>query len=109
MRIYFDNVMLTLHHANTIISVIAAKQTVMNEVYGVFSSIKYRYSHKLHYSADLTFRVIRKMDFNRAEPTCYRTNFPYSSSGKQNKAFSYIVLLGLHLKFVIGWFSGFEV
>ena len=21
------------------------------------------------------------MDFNRAEPTCYRTNFPYASSG----------------------------
>ena len=33
------------------------------------------------YYADLTFRVIRKMDFDRAEPTCYRTYFPYTSSG----------------------------
>ena len=32
------------------------------------------------------------MDFNRAEPTCYRTYFPYASSSKQNGAFSYIVL-----------------
>ena len=29
----------------------------------------------LIYSADLTFRVIRKMDFNRAEPTCYKLIF----------------------------------
>ena len=28
----------------------------------------------------------------RAEDTCYRMKFPYASSGKQNGAFSYIVL-----------------
>ena len=28
--------------------------------------------------------------FNRAEPTCYRTKFPYSRSGLQNEAFWYI-------------------
>ena len=32
------------------------------------------------------------MDFNTAEPTCYRTNFPYASSGLQIAAFSYIIL-----------------
>ena len=43
-RIYFDNVTLALHN-NTITSVIAAKQTVKNEVHVVvgFFSIKYRY------------------------------------------------------------------
>ena len=57
----------------------------MNEVYVVVVvvvvSIKYRYKHILHYSADLTFRVIRYMDFNSAETTCYRTKFHYASSG----------------------------
>ena len=33
------------------------------------------------YSADLIFRIIRIINFNRAEPTCYITNFPYASSG----------------------------
>ena len=32
------------------------------------------------------------MDFNRAEPTRYRTNFPYASFSYQNAAFSYIIL-----------------
>ena len=36
--------------------------------------------------------MIRIIDFNRAEPTCYRTNFPYASFGWQNGAFWYIVL-----------------
>ena len=31
--------------------------------------------------------MIRIIDFKRAEPTCYRTNFPYASSGEQNGAF----------------------
>ena len=43
-------------------------------------------------SAGLTFWIIRIFDFNRAEPTCHRTNFPYASSGYQNGAFWYIVL-----------------
>ena len=30
------------------------------------------------------------MDFDRAEPTCYKTNFPNANPGKQNAAFSYI-------------------
>ena len=36
--------------------------------------------------------MIRMIDFNTAEPTCYRTKFRYSSSGQQNGAFWYIVL-----------------
>ena len=48
-------------------------------------------------SADLTFRVIRKMYFNRAKPTSYITNFPYASSGLHNGAFSYIVLRVIRL------------
>ena len=27
------------------------------------------------------YSVDRIMDFNKAEPTCYGTNFPYTSSG----------------------------
>ena len=49
-------------------------------------SIKYRLSFK-------TFRVIKIVDLNRTEPTCYNTIFPYSRSGEQNEAFLYIVLL----------------
>ena len=80
-RIYFDNVKLTLNnvtltknHANKITSVIAAKQTVINEVY-VFSII-YRYSdillnnHNFIYSADKSFRVIKIMDFDRTGLRC---------------------------------------
>ena len=38
--------------------------------------------HKLHlFLADKTFRVIIKLDLNTAEPTFYRTNFMYASSG----------------------------
>ena len=44
------------------------------------------------YPADTTFRIIRIIDFNRAEPTCYRTNFHCAISGEQNGAFWYIVL-----------------
>ena len=40
------------------------------------------------YSEDL----IRIIDFNRAEPTCYITSFPYASSSLQNGAFWYIEL-----------------
>ena len=58
-----------------------AKQTVRNEVY-VFS-IKCGYSDILFkknninfiYSVNKTFRVIKIMDFNRAEPTCYQLIF----------------------------------
>ena len=102
-RIYIDNVMLTLHnvtltsqksykHNN---SVITSKQTVRNEVYVVVVvvvfSIKYCHSDILLkknpvnfiYAVDKTFRVIKIiiMDFNRSEPICYRTNFPYANSG----------------------------
>ena len=40
------------------------------------------------------------MNFNRAELTCYRTNFPYHSSSLQNAAFSYTIL---HLTYIRGW------
>ena len=60
----------------------------------MFISIKYHYSDILLekninfiYSADLTFRIIRIIEFNRAEPTCYRTNFLYASSGSQKWSF----------------------
>ena len=40
------------------------------------------------------------MDFNRAEPTCYRTHFPADTSfPQQNAALSYIVL---HLTYIRG-------
>ena len=86
-RTFFDNgginVMLTLYnvtlrhrnHVNTITSVIAAKQTVINEAYVIE---KYITSYILLIKH---FQIIRMIDFNRAEPTCYRTYFPYASSG----------------------------
>ena len=42
------------------------------------------------------------MEFNRAEPTCYGTNFPYACSGLQNGASSYIVLRKMRLKYARG-------
>ena len=41
------------------------------------------------------------MDFDRAEPKYYRTNFPYASSGQQNAAFSYIVLCLTYIRGLI--------
>ena len=49
------------------------------------------------YSVDKTVPVIKLIDFNRAESTCYRTNFPYACFGYQNGASSYIVLRIMHL------------
>ena len=92
-RIYLDNVTMTLHnvtlasqkpcHHNNKCE--CSKQTVYVCLLLLFFSIKYRY---------LLIKILvnRKIDFNRAEPTCYRTNFPYASSGWQNGAFLYIVL-----------------
>ena len=40
------------------------------------------------------------MDFKRAEPTCYRINFPYTSSGWQNNALLYKVLRVMCLTYV---------
>ena len=42
------------------------------------------------------------MDFKRAESTCYRPNFPYAGSSEQNGAFSYIVLLVMHITYTRG-------
>ena len=44
------------------------------------------------YPADKAFRIFGIIDFNRAEPTCHRTNFHCAISGEQNGAFWYIVL-----------------
>ena len=44
------------------------------------------------YPANKTFRIIRINDFNRAEPTCYRTNFHCAIPSEQNGGFWYIVL-----------------
>ena len=38
------------------------------------------------------YSVDRIMDFNRAEPTCYRTKFHNASTDQQNETFSYKVL-----------------
>ena len=42
------------------------------------------------YSADETFRIIRIIEFNRTEPTCYRTIFQFANSGLRNVACWYI-------------------
>ena len=69
---------------------IAAKQTVINEVHVVVFSIRCHFSeiilkkrqqHKPHLFCWLNYRVIRKLDFNRAEPKYYRTNFPLHQIG----------------------------
>ena len=70
---------------NSIISLIAAKQTVINMAINEVNlfSIKYWYSDILLknvniYSVDKTFRVFNIMYFNRTE---YNTIFLYASSG----------------------------
>ena len=52
-------------------------------------SIKYP---KAQIKINFIYSVDRTMDFNRAEPTCHRTNFPYASSGYKNAAFPSIGL-----------------
>ena len=51
------------------------------------------------YSADLNFSGIQKNEFNRIDPTCYLTNFPYTSSGLRNGALSFIVQLVMRLTY----------
>ena len=60
-----------------------------------------------NYPADKTFWLIRITDFNRAEPTCYWTNFHCAISGEQNGAFWYIVLhiMLLTYTWAMIWFS----
>ena len=55
-----------------------------------------------HLNCIYSFRVMRIMDFNRTEPTCYSTTFPYNS----NATFSYIVL-HVHLTYI--WDLIFEL
>ena len=47
---------------------------------------------KFIYPADTNFGIIRIIDFYRAEPTFYITNFHCAISGEQNGAFLYKVL-----------------
>ena len=73
-------------HVYTKTSVFAAEQIVINEVYVLFQlyiaiAIDYRKKYiNFFYSADLTFSINGIIYFNRAEPTCYRTNFLCASS-----------------------------
>ena len=55
----------------------------------VWTLLKRYFMEKINfiYSADKTFRIIRIIDFNRTEPTCYRTYFHCTVSGEQNGAF----------------------
>ena len=96
--IYFDNLMLTLHNVTHTSQKTCQHNnkcdcTITN---GILRHLIEKYI-KFVYSADKTLPVIRKMDFDKAEPTCYRTNVPYASSGLQNEAFAYIVLRVLRL------------
>ena len=84
------------NHASTITSLIAAKQTVatFHNKRCKKDAIVIFYGKKINfiYPADKTFQIIRIIEFNRAEPTCYRTNFHCPVSDEQNGAFWYIVL-----------------
>ena len=75
-RIYLDNVTPTSQKPceHTIKSVIAAKQTARNEVYVFYSDIL------LNFIKLFFILLIKLLDLNRAEPTCYRTSIPYGSS-----------------------------
>ena len=83
-------------HRNNV-NTMTTKQTASMKF--MFFSIKYRYSdillkrHKLHLFCWLNIWIIRIIDFNRAEPTCYRTNFPYAISGLQNGSFWYMYIV----------------
>ena len=52
-------------------------------------SLKYRYNDILLKKNNINFiyPVDRIMDFNRVEPTFYRSYFPYASSGQQMQLF----------------------
>ena len=83
-KIYFDNAGNKMSLKLYNVTLTSGKQQALlqqsKRLYNVnevgFFSTKYRYS----------------ADFDRAELTCYRTNFPYTSSGYRNGAFWYIVL-----------------
>ena len=65
-------------HANVIHyvkSLIAEKQTAINEVYSINEVFSIEYHSSFIYSVDKTFRVIKIMDFNRTVPRCYSTFF----------------------------------
>ena len=100
------------NHTSTITSLIAAKQTVAtfhNKRRKKEDAIAIFYGEKINfiYLADKIFRIIRIIDFNRAEPTCYRTYFHCPISGEQNGAFWYIVLRIMLLTYnrAMIWFS----
>ena len=89
-RIYFDNVTLTVYNV-TLTSQTPCQcnnkfdcsETNGYNIpqYDIFS-IKYLYSDiLLNKNLNFIYAVDRIMDYNRAEPTCYRTNFLYASSG----------------------------
>ena len=75
-RIYFDNagdnVTLILHN----VMLTSQKSCQHNNEYDCSINEVYfeKYINSI-YSADLTFRVIKKMDFNRAELTCKKLIF----------------------------------
>ena len=80
------------NHVNTITSLIAVKQMVTTcskkeDTLAIF----YWKNLNFIYSVDIIFQIIR-INFNRTEPSCYRTNFSNASSAEQNIAFSYIIL-----------------
>ena len=61
---------------------IAAKQTF--EMKFMFFNEKLKNINFI-YSADLTFRIIKVIDFNRAEPKCYRTELVFLTPVPANK------------------------
>ena len=89
-RIYFENVTLTLHN----LTLTSQKPCQYNSKFDCskqhstrcykkfkFFSIKYCYSDILLKKQNFIYSVDRIMDFNRLDPTCYRTYFPYAFSG----------------------------
>ena len=71
------------NHDNTTTSVISEKQTIINEVYVFSIEYRYREIYKLHLFCWWNFQGTcnQKIDLNRAVSTCYRSYFPYASSG----------------------------
>ena len=111
-RIYFDNVTLILHN----VTLKSQKPCQHNNKCDCSKTNSYKLSyshilfkiHKLHLFCWLNFSSNKKKwIFTGLKPTCYRTNFPYTSSGYQNGAFLYIVLCVMRLTYTrdVIWFS----
>ena len=73
LRVYFDNLMLMSHN----VKLTSWKPCQYNNKFDCSETNSYNISQDaINENIYFIYSFDRIMDFNRAEPTCYRTNFP---------------------------------